>query len=124
MLLLEYMEQQASSQQPPDQMQLRGHTSPPDRAVVALVLRAVCVSEQGPASLDTSVLQPPLLNRPGMGAKLVTYYRKRDASDADHQKLKQGEPPAMSVWVNGLRRFIVSRSVQLVSSSCWLPCMS
>ena len=107
-LLLEYMEQQASLQQPPDQMQLRmhshpGHTSPPDRAVVALVLRAVCVSEQGPACLATSVLQPPLLNRPGMGAKLVTYYRKRDASDADHQRLKQGEPPALSVWVHGLR---------------------
>ena len=38
-------------------------------------------------------LQPPLLNRPGMGAKLVTYYRKRDASDSDHQKLKQGAAP-------------------------------
>lgn len=35
-------------------------------------------------------LQPPLLNRPGMGAKLVTYYRKRDAADTEHTKLKQG----------------------------------
>lgn len=36
------------------------------------------------------VAQPPLLNRPGMGAKLVTYYRKRDDADADFQKLKLG----------------------------------
>ncbi|GAB4814111.1 hypothetical protein N2152v2_001157 [Parachlorella kessleri] len=34
---------------------------------------------------------PPLLNRPGMGAKLVTYYRKRDATDSAHQKLREGE---------------------------------
>lgn len=35
-------------------------------------------------------MQPPLLNRPGMGAKLVTYYRKQKADDVGHQKLKQG----------------------------------
>jgi hypothetical protein len=35
--------------------------------------------------------QPPLLNRPGMGAKLVTYYRKKDATDLEHQNLEQGE---------------------------------
>lgn len=33
---------------------------------------------------------PPLLNRPGMGAKLVTYYRRKEAADTEHQKLKQG----------------------------------
>ncbi|KAL4855489.1 Transcription initiation factor TFIID subunit 1 [Chlorella vulgaris] len=33
--------------------------------------------------------QPPLLNRPGMGAKLVTYYRKKDATDLEHQNLEQ-----------------------------------
>lgn len=36
-------------------------------------------------------MQPPLLNRPGMGAKLVTYYRKQDAADTGHQKLKLGK---------------------------------
>lgn len=33
---------------------------------------------------------PPLLNRPGMGAKMVTYYRKRDATDSEHQRLRGG----------------------------------
>jgi hypothetical protein len=68
-------------------------------------------------------MQPPLLNRPGMGAKLVTYYRKRGASDTDHQKLKQGEPPAMSVYEWPVK-VTVLWSVQLFADSCWLPCMS
>ena len=70
----------------------------------------VCVSlacaacDAVPASLATPVLQPPLLNRPGMGAKLVSYYRKRDAADTGHQKLKQGEPPGMPAHSTGLAR--------------------
>jgi len=28
-----------------------------------------------------------------MGAKLVTYYRKKDATDTGHQKLKEGALP-------------------------------
>ena len=35
--------------------------------------------------------QPPLLNRPGMGAKLVTYYRKKGPADLGHQALEAGE---------------------------------
>lgn len=42
------------------------------------------------ATYPLTSLQPPLLNRPGMGAKLVTYYRKQKADDQGHQKLKQG----------------------------------
>lgn len=68
----------------------------------------VCVAcaacDAAPASLATPVLQPPLLNRPGMGAKLVSYYRKRDAADTGHQKLKQGEPPGMPAHSTGLAR--------------------
>lgn len=32
--------------------------------------------------------EPPLLNRPGMGLKLVTFYRKKDAADVGHRALK------------------------------------
>lgn len=35
-------------------------------------------------------LQPPLLNRPGMGARLITYYRKKEAADTGHLELKKG----------------------------------
>ena len=34
--------------------------------------------------------QPPLLNRPGMGARLITYYRKKDGADTGHLELKKG----------------------------------
>lgn len=39
--------------------------------------------------------QPPLLNRPGMGARLITYYRKKDGADTGHLELKKGavRPP-------------------------------
>ena len=35
---------------------------------------------------------PLLLARPGMGARLTTYYRKRGALDAGHQRLAQAAP--------------------------------
>ncbi|PRW61593.1 Transcription initiation factor TFIID subunit 1 isoform C [Chlorella sorokiniana] len=36
--------------------------------------------------------QPPLLNRPGMGARLITYYRKKDGADTGHLELKKVSP--------------------------------
>lgn len=38
-------------------------------------------------------LQPPLLNRPGMGVRLITYYRKKDGGDTGHLELKKSELP-------------------------------
>lgn len=35
--------------------------------------------------------QPPLLNRPGMGVRLITYYRKKDGGDTGHLELKKSE---------------------------------
>ena len=97
-LLLEYMEQQASwaAAQANASACVQPHGAD-------MASGRVCVAcappDTAPGSLAAPVLQPPLLNRPGMGAKLVTYYRKRDASDTDHQKLKQGEPPTMFLLV-------------------------
>jgi hypothetical protein len=68
-VLLEYMEQQV-------------------RGRLLSFIRRCCQKVLSPNA--SRLVQPPLLNRPGMGAKLVTYYRKRDPADVDFQKLKQG----------------------------------
>lgn len=82
MVLLEYMEQQASKV-------IKGADSM--RAVTAMYASARTIIFCPPVRLCIfRYLQPPLLNRPGMGAKLVTYYRKQKADDVGHQKLKQG----------------------------------
>ena len=41
---------------------------------------------------------PLLLNRPGMGARLATYYRRKGAGDTGHQKIRNAADEAGQRW--------------------------
>jgi len=68
--------------------------------------RPISTNPQPLACPHSCTPQPPLLNRPGMGARLITYYRKKDGADTGHLELKKGAlRVALSVWLRFSRGF-------------------
>lgn len=84
--------------------------APPDESNPALLKAPLAFKKQSEMSaaqpgrvvlLEYMEQRPPLLGRAGMGARIVTYYRKTDDNDTRHLQLRNETKDALDKWKVG-----------------------